>query len=698
MVAVFVLDGSQRCRFLNAVAEVLGGVSAAEAAGRPLRDILWKDNPETYEESALGRVIASKTAGEGDIAILDRNHIHRALAFRVVPIEIAEKTVATVVELVDLSGETGTSRALRESEQRLRLATEATGIGIWDVNGITGERRWSPEFSAIVGLPADIQPSRELFLSVIHPEDREHIDALYSHAYGADSGGLYNAEFRIVRADNGEVRWVATTGRVSFDAKGRPLRALGTLRDIHERRQSEEALRESEERLRIALFAGRMGMWRSDFATGRQQWDAVQYQILGVDPAVEPSRELFMSLVLPEDRANLAVDPSNPPSTGTFLDSEFRIVKPGGGVRWIGAHAITRNGENGRPAEMIGVNFDITAQKEAELALRLSEERHRLAIEANEVGTWDFDIVNRRHMWSDQFKRLWGLSADDPSDPELLRPLVEPAQWEETQRQFAEASDPAGSGRLAVEYQIRRADTGERRWCAFSGKVFFDEAGKKPIRAIGIMMDTTARRATEEKQRRVLAELHHRIKNSLTIAQAIVSQTLRAKDRSDAFDRIQSRLMSLARAHDFLSHSEFGEVPLRALLLSELQVPGETMHPGVVLQGAFVVVNSEAAIALALAFHELTQNAARFGSLSVPNGRLDIAWQVSAGDGPELEINWTERGGPAIPAKPLPGLGMRLIETSLRQNLNGSAEVGASAEGLRWHLRLPLAVASVSSA
>lgn len=697
MVAVFVLDRSQRCRFLNAIAEVLTGTSAAQAASKPFGDVVWRRNPDPLNESALGRALASGKGGEGDVALVDKDGVRRTMAFRVVPIELDGEVGAMVVELVDVSGETGTDRALRESEQRLRLATEATGIGIWDVNGVTGERQWSAEFLAILGLPMHTQPSRDLFASHIHPDDRERIDDTYSRAYNAESGGLYGAEFRIRRADTGEERWVATTGRVSFDAQGQPLRAIGTLQDIHQRRQSEEAIRESEERLRVALFAGRMGMWRFDFATGRQQWDPVQYQVLGIDPSLPASRELFMSLVVPEDRGRVAVDPAKPPPAGAFLDSEFRINKPSAGVRWIRAHALTRNDQNGRPVEMIGVNLDVTAEKEAELALRLNEERHRLAVEANDVGTWDFDMVSRIHLWSDQFKKLWGLSPDVPSDPEQLRPLVEPAQWEETQQQFAAACDPGGTGRLAVEYQIRRADTGERRWCAFSGRVFFDYAGAKPIRAVGIMMDTTVRRAVEERQRQALAELHHITKNSLAVAQAIVSQTLRTGDREDVFERIQSRLMSLARIHDFLSKSESGEVPIRALLLSELTMVGEPLHSGVYLQGEAVAVDSIAALALALAFHELAENARRFGSLSVPHGRLNVAWHVAGGRRPQLDILWTERGGPTVGTRPMPGFGMRLVDTSLRRNLDGSAEAEFSPEGVAWRLRLPLERASLPS-
>ena len=460
MVAVFVLDQSKRCRFINAVAEHLTGVPLGHAVGEELGDLVWRGMPGSFEQSHLGRALGSSHSEEGQQAFVDGEGVTRLLAFRVVPIAL-DPSEAKVVELVDLSGETGTGRALRESERRLRLAAEATGIGIWDTNAVTGEHQWSEEFFAILGLPHDMQASSDLFLSVVHPADQAWLDALYRRAFRIPSDDPYAAEFRIVRVSDGAERWLSVRGRVRFDADGRPLRGVGTLQDIHERRMSEQAVRESEERLRIALVAGRMGLWRYDFSTGLQEWDETQYEILGIDPAEPGSRERFLSVVHPDDRPLVEFDLATLPPVGTLLDSEFRIVMPDGEIRWLTAHAVIRSNESGKPVEMVGVNADITERKEAAIALRVSEERHRLALDANDVGTWDFDMVTGQHQWSAQYKKLWGLPEDAPSSPDLLRPLVDPLDWEAIQRSWGEAANPKnGSGKIAVEYRVRRADTG----------------------------------------------------------------------------------------------------------------------------------------------------------------------------------------------------------------------------------------------
>ena len=690
MVAVLVLDDQLRCDFINTVAEFLTGVPSAQARGRYVREMLWSRGSDDFDRSTIGRVLNSGGGGEGEEVIVGADGIARSFAFRVVPLGI-ERPSGMVLELLDLSGETGTSRALRESEQRLRLAVEATGMGIWDVDAVGNRRRWSPELKAILGLPADFEPDDAVFASLIHPDDRERISALYRHVYTQESRGVYAAEFRINRADTNETRWVSATGRVTFDGDGRPLRGIGTLRDVHLRRQGEEALRESERRLRVALVAGRMGAWRYELATGAQQWDETQYALFGLDRSLPPSRDLYLSVIHPDDVGKVTFETESLP-LDTYLDSEFRVIRPDGEIRWISAHSIARAGPDGAPAEMIGVNRDMTAQKETETALRISEERQRLAVEANDVGTWDYDMVTGQHRWSAQYNKLWGLPADAPADPTLLHPLVSAEDWEIIHAQWQKASAPEGDGRISLEYQIRRADDGVRRWVMFNGRIFFDPTHRQPVRAVGIMLDTTERREAEERQRLILRELNHRVKNNLAVVQAIVSQTIRmSRKPSEAFERIQARLMAVSRTHDFLNMSDWGGVSLRRLLQGEVE-PYVSLDPGrIEMKGEAVLLGSNEALALGLVFHELATNAVKYGSLSVDSGRLSIDWTVSQVDAKDvIAINWIESGGPAVRTPRRLGFGSRLIEGSVQGRLGGEVEFHYERAGLRCRMTFPL--------
>jgi two-component sensor histidine kinase len=222
--------------------------------------------------------------------------------------------------------------------------------------------------------------------------------------------------------------------------------------------------------------------------------------------------------------------------------------------------------------------------------------------------------------------------------------------------------------------------------------MFFDEANRIPVRAIGIMLDTTDRRETEERQRTILKELNHRVKNSLAVVQAIVSQTLRMSKPSEAFERIQARLMAVARTHDFLNLSNWGGVSLIDLLRGELDPFAVADDRRVRLEGAPVHLDSKSALALGLTFHELATNAAKYGSLSLPTGHLDVRWsKIEKPDGTDLSISWVESGGPPVRPPRGKGFGSRLIEGSLRGNLNGSVTLDYARTGLECEIVFPLA-------
>ena len=170
---------------------------------------------------------------------------------------------------VDITERKAADAARAASEERLRLAVETTGLGIFDVDPVTGERRWSDEYKAILGLPPDARPDPEVHAAAIHPEDRGWVNERYWGVYRGENGGRYDAEYRILRADDGAERWIHNTGLVRFDAAGRAVRAVGTLIDVTERKRAEAALRENEARYRTVFEQAPGGINRCRRPTGR---------------------------------------------------------------------------------------------------------------------------------------------------------------------------------------------------------------------------------------------------------------------------------------------------------------------------------------------------------------------------------------------------------------------------------------------
>jgi len=141
------------------------------------------------------------------------------------------------------SGGPADSAAISESEERLRLAVETTGIGIWDVDALTGQRRWTPEFRAVLGAAADQPADAAFFTQLIDPVDRDWVVERYARLYQPGTEDSYALECRIRRADTGELRWIALAGRVFRDEAGEIVRGIGTITDITARKTADRTLR-----------------------------------------------------------------------------------------------------------------------------------------------------------------------------------------------------------------------------------------------------------------------------------------------------------------------------------------------------------------------------------------------------------------------------------------------------------------------
>jgi diguanylate cyclase (GGDEF)-like protein/PAS domain S-box-containing protein len=267
---------------------------------------------------------------------------------------------ALVGVFMDVTDYTRAGDTLRASEQRLKLALSTTKLGLWDLDVNTGVRQWSDEMREILGVSGEVQASREVFLTRLHPEDRAR---LQNERYPLLPNGTsrHRSVLRILRADNGDERWIEVAGEMLHDEDGRPTRYIGLVQDITARRTAEEALRASEERLRLALQAGRMFAWERDLATGYVERSSNAKDLIGIGSG--PVSDFIERLHPADQEKGPAV------TTGEWgcetEQSELRYIRPDGRLMWLAARS-TLFRETGRPERLIGVTFDITDRKAAE--------------------------------------------------------------------------------------------------------------------------------------------------------------------------------------------------------------------------------------------------------------------------------------------------------------------------------------------
>ena len=331
-------------------------------------------------------------------------------------------------------------------------------------------------------------------------------------------------------------------------------------------------------------------------------------------------------------------------------------------------------------AEFAALSRAITAAEDAlrerAVQARAAEERFRLAAEGTGLGTWDLDGATGRLVWSRHHFLMLGHppAPDGKALLEMWRDCVHPedlpaieAEWARTERE----------GELFhVTYRIRRADNGEQRWVESFGRHLGSGTPPGPRRFVGVIFDVTERKASEERQRLLMREVDHRAKNVLAAVQSVLRMT-RAREVESFATAVEGRVRALARAHELLARDRWGGAELRALAAEELDPHGKRAS----IAGPPLRLAPQAVQPVSMVLHELATNAAKYGALSHPEGRVELSWARAASG--MLVLCWTERGGPSVPGPPQRrGFGSRLIETTLKGQLGGEARFDWTPEGL----------------
>jgi len=324
-----------------------------------------------------------------------------------------------------------------------------------------------------------------------------------------------------------------------------------------------------------------------------------------------------------------------------------------------------------------------TAELEASTARLLESERRRsVALEAGQMGSWDWDVITGHCLWDTGQYRIFGVNPDgfEPTF-DTIRSFIHAADLE-----CIEALVHAGltdQDTLQTEARIVRPN-GEMRWCICAAAMTRDGHGRI-VRVSGVTIDITDRKEAEERQALLTREVDHRARNALAVTQSIVRLT-RAGTIKSYITAVEGRIGALSRAHTLLSESRWQGADLIKLVDEELS-PYRTSTDKIVATGPHVSLRPVTAQILALALHELATNAAKYGALSSPAGKVRLSWELEAGT---LRLQWVESGGPATQAPAAQGFGTKIITASVTSQLGGEAVFEWRADGLNCTLSLPI--------
>jgi PAS domain S-box-containing protein len=333
--------------------------------------------------------------------------------------------------------------------------------------------------------------------------------------------------------------------------------------------------------------------------------------------------------------------------------------------------------------------------REREAALRESEARLRATHENAAVGIAEVDREGRFISVNEARCKLTGHTRE-----ELIGQHFAHVTQAGTLDQDLELFTRQVKGELdtyTTESQFKRKD-GSTGWARVNSTALRDPSGHF-LYAVRVVEDVTERRDADRRQKLLIDELNHRVKNTLATVQSLAWQSSRSGAPPQAAqERFQERLLALSRTHNLLNETHWEGASFRTVLQTELQ-PYMTAPSRIRIDGPEVHLAPRSAVVLGMAFHELTTNAAKYGALCAPSGRVQVSWKMD-GPGSEtaLTVDWRELDGPAVEAEPKPGFGSRLLRQTITQELAGHLDIRFEREGVRCTMVIPIGSASQQAA
>jgi PAS domain S-box-containing protein len=380
-------------------------------------------HPDDLEDTSTQwkNAVANGTVYEKEHRVLMKSNEYRWHLSRAFPITDTEgKVIKWYGTATDIHEIKTSKERIEESEERLRFAIEATGAAIFDYNLINRSLYWSEKLKLLCGFRSDDVITAEMANAVIHPDDRQAVRDATRRSRTPGSDGRLMLEHRIVRANDGGVRWLHAHSQTYFakiDFEEKPVRVAGVAIDITERKKTEDALAQTtssllieRERLEIALRTGQLGVYEWKIGEPTVWWSPETYAVFGVDPEnFEVTLENFTSIIHPQDRDELWRKTQECIDARKVFSHEYRIIWPDGTIRWVANMSNIGVGANGEAERITGVTADITARKEAELT------RARLSaiVESSADAIYSYDFQGNILSWNKSAEHLYGYSQNE---------------------------------------------------------------------------------------------------------------------------------------------------------------------------------------------------------------------------------------------------------------------------------------------
>lgn len=488
-----------------------------------------------------------------------------------------------------------------------------------------------------------------------------------------------------LRAKDGSIKYVTITSNGRFE-EGKLFNTRCFTIDVTCMHAAEAARQESDERLAATYEAATIGIAEAD----------VDGHLLRVNDALcrmlDRSREELLDMTFldythrdcaGEDAALYARQVAGE------LDSYVvrkRAVKPNGEILYLDVHSSSVRDAAGGFRYGVRVLQDVTATQRMEQQIRESERHMRNLLEALPAAVYTTDAQGRITFYN---RAAVELSGRTPQLGDL---------WCVTWKLFNTDETPLPHDQCpmavalkenrpirGVEAIAQRPDGSRVPFTPYPTPLH--DAEGNLVGAINMLVDITERKQAENRQKTLIDELNHRVKNTLATVQSLAVQTARdAVDAKDGYKRFEARLLALSRAHDLLTRRHWGNTPLDSLA-QEVLMPVFGSDPDrVIVEGPSIDVGTRVALNLTMTLNELAINALKYGAMSVETGSLSVKWELQPQPhGTLFTLDWRESGGPVVSRPEREGLGSRLMKRCIERDLGGTFDLTFAPQGVSCH-------------
>ena len=577
---------------------------------------------------------------------------------------------------------------LGQERARLAIALRTGLMGVYEWQMRDGAVWWSPEVYPLYGVdPQTFTPTTESVLALVHPDDRDKLSQKTGASLAQD--GIRDHEFRVVRPD-GQIRWVQNRSQVALGANGLVDRITGVAADITERKAAEAALRERETRLRLILDGTLAFIGVMDLDGTLVEVNAPALAFSGLPRAEVLDRKIWEIYGFSHDQAVMdqIKDAVGRAAKGEIVRQDVVVRISGDARATIDFMLAPVRDDQGIVRLLVPSAFDITERKQAETALRLSHDTYLNLIEINPFGVYLIDSDFRIAKISAGAKKVFSIIEPliGRDFEEVLRILwQEPfATWLIARfRRTLETGEPYHSNTTEKRGNLDAEESYE--WQI--------ERVTLPAGGFGVVChfyDLSERKRHEQQIHYLMGEVNHRAKNLLAVVQAIAAQTARAGDPASFTSRLAERIQGLAAGHDLLVRNQWEGVGVAELARAQLAHFADMFDTRVLFDGPPLRLRPGAAQGIGMALHEMATNAAKYGALSNPDGRVRISWGKVSEPEPHFVMQWIEEGGPKVAPPGHEGFGNRVIKRMAEAAVDGTVRIEYRSTGFLWTLSAPL--------